>query len=76
MLRASIKIEKDGKVDTPESEAFEQLEYADAFRLAKFFREIGMLSKEAFKAAHALLELRNKYAHARGGQPQSDAMKR
>jgi len=75
MLRASIKIEKDGKVETPESEAFDELEYAEAFRLAKFFLKAGLLSKEAFKAAQALLELRNNYAHARGRQPKEDALK-
>jgi hypothetical protein len=75
LLRASIKIEKDGTVDTPHSEAFDELEHAEAFRLAKFFLKAGMLSKETFKAAQNLLELRNHYAHARGREPQPDALK-
>jgi hypothetical protein len=74
MLRASIWVKKDGKVEKPESEAFDELEHAEAYRLAKFFLKAGLLSKEAFKAAQDLGALRNKYAHARGGEPQSDAL--
>jgi hypothetical protein len=75
LLRASIWIEKDGKAEKPGSEAFEELEHAEVYRLAKFFLKNGLLSKEAFRAAQELGQIRNKYAHARGGQPQDDALK-
>jgi hypothetical protein len=74
MLRASIWVEKDGQAERPESEAFDELEHAEAYRLARFFLKANLLSKEAFKAAQDLGTLRNKYAHARGGEPQSDAL--
>jgi len=74
MLRASIKIERDGNLHTPGSEAFEHLEHIEALRLARFLQKVGLLPKEAFSAAHKLVELRNKYAHARGGNPDQDAL--
>jgi len=74
-IRASVLIEKDGKVERPESKVFDQLEYADLSSLAKFIREAGLLSEEAFSAAIDLVRLRNAYAHARGRQSQNDALK-
>jgi hypothetical protein len=73
-LRASVLIEKNGKVERPVSKVFDQLEYADLSSLAKFIREAGLLSEEAFSAAIDLVRLRNAYAHARGRQSQNDAL--
>jgi hypothetical protein len=75
MLRASVLIVKDGKVERPESEAFNQLERVDISSLARFIQKTGLLSEEAYKAAKNLGELRNDYAHARGRQSQNDALK-
>lgn len=73
-LRASVLIDKDGKVERPESEAFNQLERVDVSSLARFIQKTGLLSEEAYKAAKRLGELRNDYAHARGSKPDKDAL--
>jgi len=75
VLRASIWIEREGAVERPESEVFDQLERVDVSSLARFIRRAGLLSEDAYKAAAKLGELRNDYAHARGGQSQDDALK-
>jgi hypothetical protein len=74
-LRASILIEKDGKVERPASKVFDQLERVEVRGLAQFIREAGLLNEEAFDAAKKLGDLRNDYAHARGRQSQNDALK-
>jgi hypothetical protein len=74
ILCASIKIEKDGIVETPENEVIEELEQIDVFRIAKLLRKTELLSRETFKAVDNLVQLRNKYAHARGREAQTDAL--
>ncbi len=74
ILCASIKIEKNGKVDTPKNEVIEKLEQVEVFRIAKLLLKAELLSKETFKAVDSLVQLRNKYAHARGRESQTDAL--
>jgi hypothetical protein len=73
-LRASLRVEKDGKVQMPPDRALDQLEYVEIRGIACFLRESGSLSERAFGAADDLGRLRNKYAHARGKQPEADAV--
>jgi hypothetical protein len=75
VLRASIWIEKEGIVEKAASSALDKLERVDVSRLSEFIREAGLITEDVFKAAKKLGELRNDYAHARGGQPQNDALK-
>jgi hypothetical protein len=75
VLRASIWIEKEGKVEKPASKVFDQLERVDIGSLARFTWEAGLITKEEFNASKKLGELRNDYAHARGRQSQPDALK-
>ena len=74
LLRSSVKIEATGKIDTPSSVAFDQLERVDLSGLLRFLRECGRLSERGFKASNDLTVLRNAYAHARGKSPEADAL--
>jgi len=60
---------------TPSEVAFDQLERADASAIVRFLKEAGLVTREAAKAADDLGQLRNRYAHARGKDPQPDALK-
>jgi hypothetical protein len=73
-MRASILVKKDDKVQSPESTAFDQFEHVDVSSIARFLNRAYILSDEAAKAAKDLGELRNSYAHARGDNPEADAI--
>ncbi len=60
---------------SPSQKAFDQLERVDVSSLVRFLKESGVFNAETSKAADALLQLRNTYAHARGKSPQEDALK-
>jgi hypothetical protein len=75
LLRASVLIEKDGQIQRPSEVAFDQFERIDMNGIVRFLKEGGLLGDEAAKAADSLGQLRNAYAHARGKDPQSDAIK-
>lgn len=74
MLRASLLIQKSGSAAPPSGEAFDQLERVEISGIIRFLKEAGLLGSTSAKAASALSELRNQYAHARGKQPRSDAL--
>jgi hypothetical protein len=74
-LRAAVLINRGGKPEPPSDAALDQLERVDLSALAEFVKEAGVLDEETAKASHALSELRNRYAHARGKSPQADALK-
>ena len=73
-LRASVLVKKGDKIQSPESKAFDQFERVDVSGIARFLNSAGILSDEAAKAAKDLGELRNSYAHARGENPEADAV--
>lgn len=75
VLRASVRIERDGQVSRPQDKAFDQFERVDVSSIVRFLKESQLLSGEAAKAADDLGQLRNSYAHARGKEPESDAIK-
>jgi len=74
MLRNSVLIEKDGKNQRPSDDAFNQLEYVETYGIINFLKATGLLSENAAKAARDLGDLRNKYAHSRGKNPEKDAI--
>ena len=74
-LRASVLIKKGDQVQYPESTAFDQFERVDVSSIAGFLNKAEILSDDAAKAAKDLGELRNSYAHARGKNPEADAIK-
>jgi len=75
LLRASVLISVDGETKRPSEEAFDQLEHIDASAIALFLNRGQLLSDDARKAARDLSELRDQYAHARGKNPRTDALK-
>ena len=74
VLRVSIMVEKDGKTERPTQAAFDQLERIEVSGIVRFLKKAELLSSEAAKAADRLGQLRNDYAHARGKEPQMDAL--
>jgi hypothetical protein len=75
MLRASVVVYKAGNTICPTDEAFDQFEHVDASGIIRFLNKADLLGDGAQKAAQGLGELRNKYAHARGRDPRTDAIK-
>ena len=73
-LRASVLIEKGDEKQSPDSTAFDQFERVDVSSIARFLNKAEILSIETCNAAIKLIELRNKYAHARGEKPEEDAV--
>ncbi len=75
VLRVSVLIQKAGTSESPSEKAFDQFERVEVNGIVNFLKEAAILDKEAAKAARDLSELRNAYAHARGKDPKSDALK-
>jgi hypothetical protein len=76
MFREAVLIFKEGQPPfRPKSEAFDQLERVEVNGIIRFLNEAGLLDDAAKKAAEDLVGLRNKYAHARGKEPEADAIK-
>jgi hypothetical protein len=76
MFREAVLIFKEGRPPfRPKSEAFDQLERVEVNGIIRFLNEAGLLDDAAKKAAEDLGGLRNKYAHARGKEPEADAIK-
>lgn len=74
VLRASVRIQRDGTVVVPQDKAFDQLEQVEVGGMVRFLKEAEVLAAEAAKAAEELSRLRNQYAHARGKKPERDAL--
>jgi len=74
MLRESTLVSIDGTAERPSEEAFDQFERADVSAIVRFLNKAKLLTDEAKKAAEDLVGLRNQYAHARGKNPQRDAL--
>jgi hypothetical protein len=74
VLRNSVLIEKDGKNQHPNDNAFDQLEHVEVYGIVNFLDMAGLLGKDAVEAARKLGELRNAYSHARGKDPEKDAL--
>jgi hypothetical protein len=74
-LRASVLVENGGEVARPTDRAFDKFERVSVNDVAQFLAEAGVLGPDAAKAASDLLQLRNQYAHARGKNPDADAVK-
>lgn len=75
IVRHSVSINANGNLSTPTPKAFDQLEHVDIRSLINFCAECGLLPEKAKSAAGKLGELRNKYAHARGPNPEVDALR-
>jgi hypothetical protein len=73
-LRESTLVSIDGAANRPSEEAFDQLERVDVSAIVRFLNKAKLLTDEAKKAAEDLVGLRNQYAHARGKNPQRDAL--
>jgi len=74
LMRGSILVSSEGGVSRPTEEAFDQLERIDASAIVRFLNKAQLLCDDAKKAAVDLAALRNQYAHARGKNPQADAL--
>lgn len=59
----------------PSDKAFDQLERVDIRSITNFLAEAKLISADAKAAAINLGDLRNQYAHARGQNPEKDALK-
>ena len=73
-LPASILVERGDGPERPSDEAFDQLERVEVWALVQFLKKTALLSDDAAKAWQELGTLRNKYAHARGKDPQPEAL--
>ena len=74
VLRASVRLEKDGVIHIPQDKAFDQLEYVEVAGIIRFLKETELIAANPAKAAEDLGKLRNRYAHARGKNPDRDAL--
>jgi len=74
LFRASLIIQRNGKTEIPTKEAFDQLENVETRGIIQFLGKTGLLTEEVAHSAKDLGELRNRYAHARGKIPQTDAI--
>lgn len=74
MFRSCVLIQKTDSPETPPDEALDQLERVELYGIVNFLKAAKILSKDAARAAKKLGELRNDYAHARGKDPQKDAL--
>lgn len=75
ILRNHVCTLSQNVVYRPSDKAFDQLEYVDMRSITNFLAEAGLIDSGVKTAATKLGELRNKYAHARGQDPQEDALK-
>lgn len=74
-FRTFVVVEKDGKCRRPAKVAFDQLEWVEVRGIVRFLKEAKLLSPDSAKAAEDLGDLRNKYTHARGKEPQPDSLR-
>jgi hypothetical protein len=74
LLRQSVLVLDEEQTKQPSDEAFDQLERVDSSAIIRFVNKAGLLNDGARKAAEYLIQLRNKYAHARGTSPKADAL--
>ncbi len=75
VFRVSIVVQKNGSPQIPPDGAFDQFERVEVSGIIRFLKEADLLSDEAATAAEKLGQIRNRYAHARGKNPQRDALK-
>ena len=69
VFRASVLVERNGRSERPDENAFDQIERVEVSALTNFLWKSSLLSDDAASAAKKLGELRNSYAHARGKNP-------
>jgi len=74
VLRGSVLVQKEGRPQPPPEVALDRLERVEVNGIVRFLEKAELLDAKAAKAAADLIELRNKYAHARGKKPQGDAL--
>jgi len=74
MRRHVYTVTRNG-LSRPSDKAFDQLERVDIRSITQFLAEANLIDADVRKAAIDLGDLRNKYAHARGHNPESDALK-
>jgi hypothetical protein len=74
MFRASLMIQRNGKAEIPREAALDQLEHVETRGMIEFLKETGLLDVIAANSAKTLGDLRNRYAHSRGKDPQTDAI--
>ena len=75
VIRKGIVTLSGSRINRPSQKAFDQLERVDIRSLINFAGESDLLNSDARSAATKLGELRNKYAHARGQNPEADALR-
>jgi hypothetical protein len=75
VFRVSIVVQKNDSQQIPPDAAFDQFERVEVIGIIRFLKEADLLSNEAATAAEELGKIRNRYAHARGKNPQQDAFK-
>ena len=71
---SSTRIDVNGVIHGLSDDAIKEMESFDYYRIIKFIKNVGLISKETRKIAIVLLELRNKYSHARGDSSESDCL--
>lgn len=74
VIRAVVMVRRGDEAKTPSESAFTQLERIDSRSLIQFLRQTGTFTDKVKKAAIDLGDLRNNYAHARGKNPEADAL--
>ena len=76
ILRGSLMVRSGpNSASSPSALAFDQLERIDVSSLARFLAKASLIDDQAWKSLDALFQLRNTYAHARGKDPEADALK-
>jgi len=75
VFRACVLVQKNGHPQVPAETAFDQFEHVEVSGIIKFLEKADLLSPEAASAATKLGEVRNRYVHARGKEPDSDALR-
>jgi len=75
LFRSSILVQRNGVPEVPSDDESDQLEQVEMRGIVNFLSKAHLLDEDAKKAATALAELRNRYAHAHGKKAESDALK-
>ena len=75
VIRQGVVTVVDSTITRPTNKAFDQLERVEVRSLINFAAESQLLSNDVKNAASKVGDLRNKYAHARGQNPESDALR-
>lgn len=75
IMRNNVYTVDENVVSKPSDKAFDQLERVDIRSITNFLAEAKLIELDVKTAAINLSDLRNQYVHARGQNPEKDALK-